>query len=32
MSSAIDNKYVIFMLNKEYYGIPIDNVISIEKC
>lgn len=31
MSSAIDNKYVIFMLNKEYYGIPIDNVISIEK-
>ncbi|NLK43012.1 MAG: chemotaxis protein CheW [Tissierellia bacterium] len=31
MSSAIDNKYVIFTLDKEYYGIPIDNVISIEK-
>ncbi len=31
MSSVIDNKYVIFKLNKEYYGIPIDKVISIEK-
>ena len=31
MSSAIDNKYVIFKLNKEYYGIPIDMVISIER-
>lgn len=31
MSSEIDNKYVIFKLNKEYYGIPIDKVISIEK-
>lgn len=31
MSSEINNKYVIFKLNKEYYGIPIDNVISIEK-
>lgn len=30
MSSVIDNKYVIFKLNKEYYGIPIDKVISIE--
>lgn len=31
MSSEINNKYVIFKLNKEYYGIPIDKVISIEK-
>lgn len=31
MSSGIDNKFVIFKLNKEYYGIPIDKVISIEK-
>lgn len=30
MSSGIDNKYVIFKLDKEYYGIPIDRVISIE--
>lgn len=30
MSSGIDNKYVIFKLDKEYYGIPIDKVISIE--
>jgi purine-binding chemotaxis protein CheW len=31
MSSEIENKYVIFKLGKEYYGIPIDNVLSIEK-
>jgi len=31
VTSGIDNKYVIFKLNKEYYGIPIDKVISIEK-
>lgn len=31
MSSGIDNKFVIFKLDKEYYGIPIDKVISIEK-
>lgn len=31
MSSEIENKYVIIKLGKEYYGIPIDNVISIEK-
>lgn len=31
MTSEIDNKYVIFKLDKEYYGIPINKVISIEK-
>lgn len=31
MSDVIDNKYVVFKLNKEYYGIPINKVISIEK-
>ncbi|MFA5575828.1 MAG: chemotaxis protein CheW [Tissierellaceae bacterium] len=31
MSSATDNKYVTFKLNKEYYGFPIDKVISIER-
>ncbi len=31
MSSEIENKYVIFKLDKEYYGIPIGNVLSIEK-
>lgn len=31
MSSAIDNKYVTFKLNKEFYGFPIDKVISIER-
>ncbi len=31
MSSDVENKYVIFKLCKEYYGISIDNVISIEK-
>jgi purine-binding chemotaxis protein CheW len=31
VSSGIDNKYVIFKLNREYYGIPIENVISIER-
>jgi purine-binding chemotaxis protein CheW len=31
MSTEIENKYVIFKLCKEYYGIPIDNVLSIEK-
>ncbi len=31
MSSEIDNKYVISKLGDEYYGIPINNVISIEK-
>ena len=31
MSSIIDNKYVIFKLGKEYYGIPISKVVSIER-
>ena len=31
MSSEIENKYVIFKLGTEHYGIPIDNVLSIEK-
>lgn len=31
MSSVTDNKYVIFKLDKEYYGISINNVLSIEK-
>ena len=31
MTSVIDNKYVIFKLDKEYYGIPINNVIYIER-
>lgn len=31
MSSSIDNKYVIFKLNNEFYGIPIERVTSIEK-
>lgn len=31
MTSVIDNKYVIFKLEKEYYGIPINRVIYIEK-
>jgi purine-binding chemotaxis protein CheW len=31
MHSEIDNKYVIFKLNKEYYGVPINQVISIER-
>ncbi|MBU5426554.1 chemotaxis protein CheW [Tissierella pigra] len=31
MTDTIDNKYVVFKLEKEYYGIPISKVISIEK-
>ncbi|WP_313756544.1 chemotaxis protein CheW [Tissierella sp.] len=31
MSEVIDNKYVVFKLCKEYYGVPINKVISIEK-
>ncbi|HSH36715.1 chemotaxis protein CheW [Schnuerera sp.] len=31
MSSDGETKYVIFKLNEEYYGIPITNVLSIEK-
>lgn len=31
MSEVIDNKYVVFKLDKEYYGISINKVISIEK-
>lgn len=31
MSSGLENKYVIFKLNSEYYGINIDSVIAIEK-
>lgn len=31
MSSEVENKYVIFKLDKEHYGIPIENVLSIEK-
>ena len=30
-SSEIENKYVIFKLDEEYYGVPIENVLSIEK-
>lgn len=31
MSSGLENKYVIFKLEDEYYGINIDSVIAIEK-
>lgn len=31
MTSNLHNKYVTFKLGKEYYGLPIDNVLSIEK-
>ena len=31
MSLEMENKYVIFKLSDEYYGLSIDNVISIEK-
>ncbi len=31
MSSGLENKYVIFKLYNEYYGINIDSVIAIEK-
>ncbi len=31
MSSEVENKYVIFKLDQEYYGLPIDSVILIEK-
>lgn len=31
LPSVIDNKYVIFKLGKEYYGIPINKVTYIEK-
>ncbi|NLJ99363.1 MAG: chemotaxis protein CheW [Tissierellia bacterium] len=31
MSSEMESKYVIFKLDEEYYGIAIDNVLSIEK-
>ena len=31
MPSEMENKYVIFKLDKEYYGIPIANVLSIER-
>lgn len=31
MSSGGDNRYVVFKLNQEYYGLPIEKVISIEK-
>ena len=31
MASTIENKYVISKLGSEYYGIPIENVLSIEK-
>lgn len=31
MSSTIENKYVISKLDSEYYGMPIENVLSIEK-
>ncbi len=29
MSSSLDSKYVIFRLNNEFYGIPIEKVTSI---
>jgi len=31
MASNIQDKYVTFKLGKEYYGLPIENVLSIEK-
>jgi len=31
VSSGGDNRYVVFKLNQEYYGLPIEKVISIEK-
>lgn len=31
MASRIENKYVIFKLGVEYYGIPINSVLSIER-
>jgi purine-binding chemotaxis protein CheW len=31
MASNIQNKYVTFKIGKEYYGLPIENVLSIEK-
>lgn len=31
MSAEIENKYVIFKLGKEYYGLPIEKVVSLEK-
>lgn len=31
MESTVDNKYVIFKLDNEYYGITIESVIAIEK-
>lgn len=31
MTSNIQNKYVTFKLGKEYYGLSIENVLSIEK-
>lgn len=31
MNSKTENKYVIFKLGIEYYGIPINNVLSIER-
>jgi len=31
MASTIQSKYVTFKLGKEYYGLPIENVLSIEK-
>lgn len=31
MASSTENKYVIFKLGIEHYGIPINNVLSIER-
>lgn len=31
MSESIDNKYVVFKLNEEYYGLPIGKVKGIER-
>lgn len=31
MESTMDNKYVIFKIENEYYGIAIESVIAIEK-
>ncbi len=31
MASDVENKYVIFQLENEYYGLNIKNVVSIEK-
>ena len=31
MISTVEKKYVIFKLEEEFYGLPISNVLSIER-